>query len=98
MGDCFADSGRGVHGRLRGVCDARAGRTARRERSGLDVWRDWIRFHDFRRAAGGTKARTDVADWASAGVDARAPVAGLAELAGDFVSWRISFWRDADAG
>src|SRR5580704_10313433 len=97
MGDRIADSSRCVHDRLRGVCDARTGRAARRKRAGLDVWRNWIRFHAFRGAAGRTKTGSDMADWTSAGVDARAPMARLAELAHDFVSRRISFWRDVDA-
>ena len=67
-----------------------------RQRGGSGFWRDRIWVHDFRGAAGGAEAGANLADWARAGVDARAFVAGVAELAGNFISWGISFWRDAD--
>src|SRR5580704_1415163 len=96
MGNRIAGDVCGIHGRLRVICGECANRAERRERTGLDVWRDWLRVHDIRGAAGGAQTGARLANWARAGVDARALVAGLVELAGDSVSWWISFWRDAN--
>src|SRR5580658_5687360 len=96
MGHRIADYGCGVYGRVPGVCGARAGRATGRQRTRFDLWSDWIRLHDFRGAARRTKARADMEDWTRPGVDARTPLARLLEFADDFVSWRISFWRNAD--
>src|SRR5580692_5221957 len=96
MGYRIARDVRGIHGRLRVLCSECANRAKRRERSGLDVWRDWLRVHDIRGAAGGAKTGARLANRARPGVDARALVAGFVELAVDSVSWRISFWRDAN--
>src|ERR1700738_4309142 len=85
-----------VHRLVLGVCGACTERAAGRERIRLCVLRDWIRVHGFLGAAGGAETGAGLADWTSASVDARALVAGFAELAGDSVSRRISFWRDAD--
>ena len=73
-----------------------AKRAARRQRPGLDVWSDRIRLHDICGAAWCAKASACLADRACTGMDARTLVAGIAELAGYFISRRISFWRHAD--
>src|ERR1700675_341280 len=95
MGNRIARDFCRVHRRVRGVCGECAERTERRQRAWFGFWSDRIRVHDFCGAAWGAKTRACLEDWSGASVDARALVAGIAELAGDFISWGISFWRDA---
>src|SRR5271168_1951832 len=96
MGARIAGDSRGVHSRLCPVCGQCTQWTARRQRGGFDFWSDWIWVHGLRGAVGGAEAGADLADWARTGLDARALMARTAELAGDSVSWWISFWGDAD--
>src|SRR6476661_6672499 len=96
MGGCIAGDSGGVYGRIRSVCGACAGRATGRKRAGFDFWSDWIRLHDFRGAAWRAETGAGLANRTSASVDARALVAGIVELASNFISWRIPLWRDAD--
>ena len=64
---------------------------------GLAIWRYRIRIHDIRRTAWGAQTSAHMEAGPRAGVDARTSLAGAAELAHDFVSRRLPFWRNANA-
>jgi len=55
-------------------------------------------FMIFAALLGARKRVPDVADWAGGRRGCAGTCGSIAELAHDFVSRRISFWRDADAG
>src|SRR5258708_37780600 len=56
----------------------------------------WI--HDFCSGIGRTETCSYVASGPRESMDARAPLAGAVIAAYNLVSWRIPFWRSADAG
>ena len=71
--------------------------TARRELDWTSVRHRWIWLHDL---CGGTRRAETCAyveGWTCEIMDEGTSVAWIARTAIDFVSWRVSFWRDADA-
>src|SRR5712671_5572111 len=75
-----------------------AGWSARRQRDWVVFWRGGIRVHDFCGGTGSAQASANVAAGAGQSLDEGAFVARVAFATANFVSWRISFWRNADEG
>src|SRR5258708_4188720 len=69
-----------------------------RQRDWIIFWRGGIRVHDSCGSTGSAQESADLAAGACQGLDEGALVAGFAFATADFVSWRIPFWRNADAG
>ncbi len=97
MGRGFAGDSGGERSRIHGLRAAGSGGATRGKRGGTLVWDFRVCVHDFRGTARSEETSADLADGASAGVDARTFVAGLIEFAADSISRRISFWWDVDA-
>src|SRR5215831_5827130 len=94
---CFDCDFCGVPGDLYSVCADSAKRADWRKRAGAGVWDCGICVHAVCGGAGGKKTSADLETGTSAGLDARALVARVFGVTADFVSWWISFWRNADA-
>src|SRR6266478_4162639 len=68
-----------------------------RECDWIDFWRIGICIHDFCSGIGRAETCSYVASGPRESMDARAPLAWAIVAAFNLVSWRIPFWRDADA-